>query len=83
MSNIVGRLLAQGLIVESGRVQSSGRGKPRTLLQVEPATRIAVGVHVDPATLTFVLIDIEGKVRQYARRRTLQAAGRTGDSGHR
>ena len=30
-------------------------------------------VHVDPATLTYVLIDIEGRVRQYARRRTLQA----------
>src|SRR5215217_5718339 len=73
VSNIVRRLLDQELIVETGRVQSAVRGKPRTLLQVEPSARFAVGVHVDPATLTFVLIDLEGKVRQYARRRTLPA----------
>jgi predicted NBD/HSP70 family sugar kinase len=73
VSNIVRRLLAQELIVESGRVQSAVRGKPRTLLRVEPSARFAVGVHVDPATLTYVLIDVEGRVRQYARRRTLEA----------
>ena len=54
-------------------MQSAVRGKPRTLLRVEPSARFAVGVHVDPATLTYVLIDIEGRVRQYARRRTLEA----------
>jgi hypothetical protein len=73
VSNIVRRLLAHELIVESGRVQSAVRGKPRTLLRVEPSARFAIGVHVDPATLTYVLIDIEGRVRQYARRRTLLA----------
>lgn len=73
VSNIVRRLLDQELIVETGRVQSAVRGKPRTLLRVEPSARFAVGVHVDPATLTYVLIDIEGRVRQYARRRTLEA----------
>ncbi len=36
LSNIVRRLLTQELIVESGRVQSALRGKPRTLLRVEP-----------------------------------------------
>jgi hypothetical protein len=40
VSNIVRRLLAQELIVESGRVQSAVRGKPRTLLQVEPLSLI-------------------------------------------
>ena len=60
VSNIVRRLLDQELIVETGRVQSAVRGKPRTLLRVEPSARFAVGVHVDPATLTYVLIDIEG-----------------------
>src|SRR4051794_22645959 len=64
VSNIVRRLLAEDLVVESGRVQSSLRGKPRTLLKVRPSARFAVGVHVDPATLTFVLIDLEGRVRQ-------------------
>ncbi len=74
VSNIVRRLLAADLIVESGRVQSAVRGKPRTLLKVRPDARFAVGVHVDPAILTYVLIDLDGQVRQYARRRT-RAAG--------
>jgi predicted NBD/HSP70 family sugar kinase len=67
VSNIVRRLLDQGMVVESGRVQSAVRGKPRTLVRVQPDARFAVGVHVDPATLTFVLIDVAGQVRQYAR----------------
>src|SRR3954470_15537407 len=70
VSNIVRRLIAEELVVESGRVRTTSRGKPRTLLRVQPSARFAVGVHVDPATLTYVLIDIEGTVRQYARRRT-------------
>ena len=74
VSNIVRRLLAADLIVEGGRVQSAVRGKPRTLLKVRPDARFAVGVHVDPAILTYVLIDLDGQVRQYARRRT-RAAG--------
>jgi predicted NBD/HSP70 family sugar kinase len=73
VSNIVRRLLAAELVVEIGRVQTAVRGKPRTLLQVQPSAQLAVGVHVDPATLTFVLIDVKGEVRQYARRRTPQA----------
>ena len=73
VSNIVRRLLAAELVVEIGRVQTAVRGKPRTLLQVQPSAQLALGVHVDPATLTFVLIDVKGQVRQYARRRTPQA----------
>jgi predicted NBD/HSP70 family sugar kinase len=73
VSNIVRRLLAAELVVEIGRVQTAVRGKPRTLLQVEPSAQLALGVHVDPATLTFVLIDVKGQVRQYARRSTPQA----------
>jgi predicted NBD/HSP70 family sugar kinase len=70
VSNIVRRLLDEGLVVEGDRVQSAVRGKPRTLVQVQPSARHAVGVHIDPATLTFVLIDVAGNVRQYSRRRT-------------
>ncbi len=73
VSNIVRRLLTADLVVEIGRVQTAVRGKPRTLLQVQPSAQLALGVHVDPATLTFVLIDVKGQVRQYARRRTPQA----------
>ena len=73
VSNIVRRLLDEGLVVEGGRVQSAVRGKPRTLVRVQPAARHALGVHVDPATLTFVLLDVAGQVQGYARRRTPQA----------
>jgi predicted NBD/HSP70 family sugar kinase len=73
VSNIVRRLLAAELVVETGRVQTAVRGKPRTLLQVQPSAQLALGVHVDPATLTFVLIDVDGQVRQYARRHTPHA----------
>jgi predicted NBD/HSP70 family sugar kinase len=73
VSNIVRRLLAAELVEETGRVQTAVRGKPRTLLQVQPSAQLALGVHVDPATLTFVLIDVKGEVRQYARRRTPKA----------
>jgi predicted NBD/HSP70 family sugar kinase len=73
VSNIVRRLLAAELVVEIGRVQTAVRGKPRTLLEVQPSAQLALGVHVDPAMLTFVLIDVKGQVRQYARRRTPHA----------
>ena len=73
VSNIVRRLLDEGLVAEGGRVQSAVRGKPRTLVRVRPSARHALGVHVDPATLTFVLIDVAGQVLRYARRRTPQA----------
>ena len=75
VSNIVRRLLDTELVVESGRVPTTTRGKPRMMLRVRASARFAVGVHVDPAWLTYVLIDLEGTVRQYARRHT-QAAGR-------
>lgn len=75
VSNIVRRLLEQGLVVEGDRVQSAVRGKPRTLVRVQPTARYALGVHVDPATLTFVLTDLLGRVHQYARRPTPRAQG--------
>jgi predicted NBD/HSP70 family sugar kinase len=40
----------------------SGRGKPRTILRLEPGSRYAVGVHVDPAVVTYVLLDLAGTV---------------------
>ena len=78
VSNIVRRLLDEGLVVEGGRVQSAVRGKPRTLVRVQPTARYAVGVHVDPASLTFVLLDLAGQVHRYARRPTPEAS-RPGD----
>ncbi|MFJ4219752.1 ROK family protein [Curtobacterium luteum] len=61
VSNVTRFLIEAGMIVESGTVVS-GRGKPRTILRLEAASRYAVGVHVDPAIVTYVLLDLAGTV---------------------
>ncbi|WP_265522586.1 ROK family transcriptional regulator [Oerskovia flava] len=59
ISNVVGRLLELGLI-EEGERQIAGRGKPRTMLHLRAAAGYALGVHVDPVSVTTVLIDLAG-----------------------
>lgn len=67
ISNIARRLLDAGLVREAGRQKSTGLGKPRTLLELEPTGQYAVGVHLDPAVVTVVVLDLTGEV--VARRR--------------
>lgn len=62
ISNIVRRLLDAGLVREAGRLRGAGIGKPRTLLELEPTGRYAVGVHLDPSVVTVVLLDLTGEV---------------------
>lgn len=59
ISNIVRRLVDAGWVVQGDRV-ANRRGKPRTLLHVDPTHRVAVGVHLDPATVTATLVDLTG-----------------------
>lgn len=61
VSNICRRLLDAGLLVEAGR-SGGARGKPRTILRLDPHARFAVGVHLDPAVITLVLLDLAGTV---------------------
>lgn len=61
VTNITRWLLEEGLIEEAGRT-ISGPGKPRVTLRVVPRSRMAVGVHLDPTTLTIVLLDVAGEV---------------------
>ena len=61
VTNITRWLLDEGLIEEAGRT-ISGPGKPRVTLRVVPRSRMAVGVHLDPTTLTVVLLDVAGEV---------------------
>jgi len=61
VSNVTRFLIDAGMIVESGTVVA-GRGKPRTILRLEARSRFAVGVHVDPAVVTYVLLDLAGAV---------------------
>jgi predicted NBD/HSP70 family sugar kinase len=69
VSNISRRLLDTGLIVEAGKA-SVGPGKPRTLLRLNPTGMYAAGVHIDPAVLTCVLLDLTGRVVEHSVRPT-------------
>nr|WP_240450309.1 ROK family transcriptional regulator [Streptomyces sp. 11-1-2] len=69
VSNITRRLLDQGLARESGK-QNIGSGKPRTLLEIVPTSRFAVGVHLDPAVITTVVVDLHGTVVAQRHRQT-------------
>ncbi len=61
VSNICRRLLDDGLIVEAGK-ETSGPGKPRTILRLNPRGMYAIGVHIDPAQTSYALIDAVGTV---------------------
>lgn len=73
ISNISRRLLDQNLIVEAGK-EGTGPGKPRTMLRLNPGGMYAVGVHLDPAVLTFVLLDLVGAVVKHSRIKTPSGA---------
>jgi predicted NBD/HSP70 family sugar kinase len=69
ISNISRRLLDMGLIVEAGRESLGfGPGKPRTMLRLNPEGRYALGVHLDPTVMTFVMLDLAGTVIARERR---------------
>lgn len=61
VTNITRRLLDEGFIREAGRT-INGPGKPRVTLRLVEDSRFAVGVHLDPAVMTFVLLDLSGAV---------------------
>jgi DNA-binding Lrp family transcriptional regulator len=61
VTNVVRRLIDDGLIAEAG-TRASGVGKPRTILRLEPRGRLALGVHLDPSVITVVLLDLAGGV---------------------
>lgn len=61
VSVIVNQLLVKGEIRTAG-VQHVGRGRPRTLLELVPDARFAVGIHLDPSVVTVVVLDLGGRV---------------------
>ena len=61
ISTVVRRLINDGLVIETGRAESTG-GKPRVLLQLNHSSRFAVGVHLDHSGITYVLTDLGGAV---------------------
>ncbi|CAD5997135.1 ROK family transcriptional regulator [Agreia sp. COWG] len=73
VSNVSRRLLDTGVIREAG-IRNLGVGKPRTILQLDPSGHYAIGVHIDPAVLTFVLLNMEGEILTHTTSRTPSAA---------
>lgn len=68
-SNVVKQLLEQGLVVEAGRV-IQGPGKPPVILRLEPRSRFAVGVHIDPSFITYVMVNLAGEIVARSTHRT-------------
>lgn len=69
VSNIVRRLLGLGIVVEGERAVT-GLGKPRTPLRVDPSSRFAIGVHLDPSVITVVVLNLMGTVTGSYREQT-------------
>lgn len=67
ISNVVRELLADGLIREAGTGPWTG-GKRRTLLEVAPNARFAVGISIDIEAATAVVTDLQGRALAHARR---------------
>ncbi|NNC12039.1 ROK family transcriptional regulator [Planctomonas sp. JC2975] len=61
MSTVVRQLLDDGLVVETGRGESTG-GKPPVMLDVNPSSRFAVGVQFGIESLTYVVINLAGDI---------------------
>ncbi len=61
MSTVVRQLILDGLVLETGRSESTG-GKPRVLLNIDPEARFAVGVQLGADFITFVVTNLSGAV---------------------
>jgi predicted NBD/HSP70 family sugar kinase len=73
VTKVCRRLLDAGLVDEHG-TRASGPGKPAAIVKLNPSGGFAVGVHIDPAAVTYVLVDLSGTVRDHSRSGT-PAAG--------
>lgn len=65
VSNVTRRLLTAGVIRDAGQ-QILGVGKPRTILELVPAGGYSLGVHIDPAVVTYVVLDLGGRIVAHA-----------------
>ena len=61
MTNIVRRLISDGVVEETGQ-DPSPRGKPRTLLNLCASAQFAAGVLIDTDRLVYVLTDLAGQI---------------------
>lgn len=61
VSLITRRLIERGFVQTHGTL-NTGRGKPRTVLRVTPGAQLAAGVHLDPAGISVVIVDLLARV---------------------
>ncbi|RWR16146.1 ROK family transcriptional regulator [Microbacterium enclense] len=71
ISNIARRLIDLEMVHECAPSDPS-RGRPRIPLAVNGAGAFSVGVHIDPARLTILLLDLSGRVHRHEHLRTPQ-----------
>ncbi len=71
ISNITRRLIETEMIRESAPSDTL-RGRPSIPLTINGAGAFSVGVHVDPARITIVLLDVAGEVLRQEQLRTPQ-----------
>ena len=62
VSNVLGELMADGLVLESGLVPSTG-GRPSTIVQVNPEFAYVIGVDVGESSVLVELFDLAMQVR--------------------
>ncbi|PCN48154.1 sugar kinase [Curtobacterium sp. 'Ferrero'] len=61
VSTTVRALINEGLVVETGRSESTG-GKPRTWLEINPASRLGIGVHLGEGSVSYVVANLGGEL---------------------
>ncbi|NEK94458.1 ROK family protein [Modestobacter muralis] len=62
VSNVVGDLMEQGLVQESGSVPSGG-GRPSSIVQIDPGYAFVLGVDVGESSVLVELFDLAMQVR--------------------
>ncbi len=62
VTTLVNDLQAKGLVVEQPLVASQGRGRPPTLLRLDPAVGAVVGIHFDHRHLRVAVADLSSTV---------------------
>lgn len=72
VANIVGDLVAEGFLIETGRLRA-GRGLPPIQFAINPEGPLTAGVEIAADRLTVVLLDLKGGIRA----QSTTAAGNT------
>lgn len=61
ISTVVRTLIADGLVIETGRGESTG-GKPRMRLEIDPVSRLGIGVNLSHESITYVVANLAGTI---------------------